>query len=81
MSDNGAVGYSTIGGMATKDEAYRKLMFHLDEARNQCLVIGHFYRTEDDNMSRLIAKGWFGVEEMLQMMQAQVREIAMRKPQ
>ena len=71
--------YARIGGIATTSEAYRLLMHHLDEARNQCLVISHLRMTEDDNASRLIAKGWAGVEEMLSMVQEQVRQIAMRK--
>ncbi len=72
--------FSTIGGVATRDEAYRKLMHHLDEARNQCLVIGHFYNTEDDNTSKLIAKSWYGIgNEMLPMMQEQIRQIMMKK--
>lgn len=79
MSNNGAAGYSTFGGTATADEAYRKLMFHLDEARNQCLVISHLRMTEDDNRSKLLAKGWAGVEEMLSMVQEQVRQIAMKR--
>ena len=73
--------FSTIGGMATKDEAYRKLQHHLEEAQNQALVIGHFFNTEDDNMSKLLAKGWYGVGEMLQMMRGQVREIMMKRMQ
>ena len=73
--------FSTIGGIATKDEAYRKLMHHLEEAQNQALVIGHFYNTEDDNVSKLLAKGWYGVGEMIQMMRRQVREIMMKRMQ
>lgn len=73
--------YGRIGGVATKDEAYRLLMEHLDNARNQCLVISHLLATEDDNRSRLLAKGWAGVEEMLTMVQTQVREIAMKRMQ
>ena len=73
--------FSTIGGVATKDEAYRKLQHHLEEAQNQALVIGHFFNTEDDNVSKLMAKGWYGVGEMLQMTRRQVREIMMRKMQ
>ena len=73
--------FSTIGGVATKDEAYRKLQHHLEEAQNQALVIGHFFNTEDDNMSKLLAKGWYGVGEMLQMMRGQVREIMMKRMQ
>ena len=73
--------FSTIGGVATKDEAYRKLMHHLEEAQNQALVIGHFYNTEDDNTAKLLAKGWYGVGEMLQMTRVQIREIMTRKMQ
>ena len=73
--------FSTIGGVATKDEAYRKLTHHLEEAQNQALVIGHFYNTEDDNMSKLLAKGWYGVGEMLQGIRRTVREIMMKRMQ
>lgn len=78
---SGEESYSRIGGIATKDEAYRLLMHHISEARNQCLVISHLLKTEDDNRSRLLAKGWAGVEEMLKMMQEQIRQIAMAKLQ
>ncbi len=71
--------FSTIGGLATKDEAYRKLQHHLSEAQNQALAIGHFFNTEDDNISKLMAKGWYGVGEMLAMVQVQVRQIMMRR--
>lgn len=73
--------FSTIGGIATKDEAYRKLEHHIDEARNQCLVISHLFNTEDDQRSKLLARGWRGVDEMLTMMQAQIRQIMMGKLQ
>ena len=71
--------FITIGGVATKDEAYRKLMHHLEEAQNQALVIGHFHQTEDSNMDKLLAKGWYGVGEMIEMMRMQIRELAMRR--
>ena len=71
--------YSTLGGTVTIDESYRLLMHHLSEARNQCLVISHLRMTDDTNQARLIAKGWTATEEMLSMMQEQIRQIAMRK--
>ncbi len=71
--------YSTFGGIPTANEAYRLLIHHIDEARNQCLVISHLRMTEDDNRSKLIAKGWAGMEEMLAMVQEQVRQIAMKR--
>lgn len=73
--------FSTIGGQVTKDEAYRKLMHHLTEAENQAYVIGHLHRTEDSNMDKLLAKGWYGVGEMLAMTRAQIRQLAMRRMQ
>jgi hypothetical protein len=73
--------FSTIGGVATKDEAYRKLMHHLEEAQNNALAIGHFHNTEDDNISKLMAKGWYGVGEMLQLTREKIRQLAMRKMQ
>lgn len=73
--------FSTIGGVATKDEAYRKLMHHLSEAENQAYAIGHFMNTEDDNMSKLQAKGWYGVGEMLKMTREKIRLLAMRRMQ
>jgi hypothetical protein len=79
MSDFKETKYAQIGGVATIEEAYRKLQWHIDEARNQCLVISHLRMAGDDNQSKLIAKGWAGMEEMLAMVQEQVRQIAMRK--
>jgi hypothetical protein len=73
--------FSTIGGIATKDEAYRKLMHHLEEAQNQALVIGHLHNTEDSAMDKLMAKGWYGVGEMLQMTREQIRQLAMKRMQ
>lgn len=73
--------FSTIGGVVTKDEAYRKLMHHLEESQNQALVIGHLLNTEDDSRSKLLARGWHGVAEMIEMMRRQVREITMARMQ
>lgn len=73
--------FSTIGGVATKDEAYRKLMHHLSEAENNANVIGHLHRTEDSNMDKLLAKGWYGVGEMLHNAREQIRRLAMSRMQ
>lgn len=74
--------FSTIGGVATKDEAYRKAMHHIEELINQCLVIGHLCNTEDDNRSKLLAKGWYGIgNEMLPMLKEQFRQLAMGRMQ
>lgn len=73
--------FSTIGGIATKDEAYRKLMHHLEEAENQALVIGHLHKTEDGAMDKLLTKGWYGVGEMLHNAREQIRRLATKRMQ
>jgi hypothetical protein len=73
--------YSRIGGVATKDEAYRLLMHHLEEAENQANIIGHLWNTEDDNPSKLLAKGWYGVGEMLHNARLQITRLAQRRMQ
>ena len=73
--------FSTIGGIATKDEAYRKLMHHIDEAINNAQVIGHLHNTEDGQMDKLMAKGWYGVGEMFVMVKEQIRQLAMKRVQ
>ena len=71
--------FSTIGGIATRDEAYRKLIHHLEEAQNQALVIGHLTNTENDQMSKLLAKGWYGIGEMLHNARLQIQRLATRR--
>lgn len=71
--------FSTLGGVATRDEAYRKLMHHLEEAQNQALVIGHLHKTEDGAMDQLMAKGWYGIGELLEQTRVKIRQLAMKR--
>lgn len=73
--------YETLGGHVTRNETYSKIIFLLDELRDQCLIMGHLHKTEDSNMDRLLAKGWYGIEEMLRMFRAQIVELAQGKLQ
>lgn len=74
--------YARIGGVATKDEAYRLLEHHLKEAANQCLVIGHLFNTEDDARSKLLAKGWYGIgNELLPGIIRQIHHLMMLRTQ
>lgn len=65
----------TIGGVATKGEAFAKLVHHLREAQEQAAVIGHLH-AEANQMDRLLAKGWLGVSEMLKMLVHNVTQMA-----
>lgn len=69
--------YSRIGGVATRDEAYRLMMYHLEEAENQANVIGHLTQTESGGT--LLAKGWYGVGEMLHNARTQIMRLAQRR--
>lgn len=71
--------YETLGGHVTRGETYSKIIFLLDELRDQCLIMGHLHKTEDSNMDPLLAKGWYGIEEMLRMFRAQIVELAQGK--
>jgi hypothetical protein len=71
--------FSTFAGVATRDEAYRKLMHHLEEAENQANVIGHLTNTETGG--GLLAKGWYGIGEMLHNARKQIMHLAMRRMQ
>jgi hypothetical protein len=71
--------FSTIGGVPTRDEAYRKLMHHLDECITQCQLIGHLHKTEAGKLDDLFAKGWYGCAEMFTMTKEQIRQLAMKR--
>lgn len=71
----------TIGGVATKGEAFSKLIHHLREAQDMAAVISHLHQTEDNAMDKLLAKGWLGVSEMIKMLVHNVTQMAMGKLQ
>lgn len=60
-----ATNFSTIGGVVTRGEAFTKLIHHVDEARDQCLVIAHLHQTEDNPKDANLAQGWRALEELL----------------
>lgn len=69
----------TIGGVATKGEAFTKLLYHLDEARDMAAVISHLHNTEDSEMDKLLARGWIGIAELLKMQREHIVKMAQRK--
>lgn len=71
----------TVGGAPTRGEAFSKLIYHLDEARDQAAIIAHLHNTEDGEMDKLMVKGWLGIAELLLGFRKKVTELAMRKMQ
>lgn len=68
--------YETLAGHVTRGETYAKIIYLVDELRDQVCVMGHLHMTEDSNADRLLAKGWFGINEMLGMLRAQLVQLA-----
>lgn len=71
--------YPTTAGIVTRGDAFSKLMHHLTEAEDMAAVIGHLYNTEDDNMSKLMAKGWIGTSGLIRRMRYTITEMAKRQ--
>ncbi len=71
--------YETIGGQVTRGETYAKLMDHLREAQECACVLAHLHNTEDNDMDKLLARGWLGVAEMFRLAQDKVTKLAMKR--
>lgn len=73
--------YETIGGHVTRGETFSKILDLIDQLRDQCAVMSHLHNTEDNDMDKLLAKGWLGVAELFRMVRFKVIELASRKMQ
>lgn len=73
--------FETEGGVVTRGMTYAKMLDHLREARDCAYVLGHLHQTEGSDMDALLAKGWRGVGEMLQLVEHKITQMAMRKMQ
>lgn len=71
----------TFGGVPTRGETYTKLMHHLAEVQELCAVMSHLHNTEDNEMDKLLAKGWLGASELFKRLQWQIRELGKGKLQ
>lgn len=68
--------FSTFGGKVTRGETFVKLLHHMDELRDQCLVMAHLHQTEGTAQDSTIASGWRGIEELLHRMRIQMTKLA-----
>jgi hypothetical protein len=76
-----ATKFETSGGTVSRGLTYAKMLDHLREARDCAHVLGHLHHTEDNDMDKLLAKGWHGVGEMLALIERKITDMAMRKMQ
>lgn len=65
----------------TRDDIFKKLLNDIRECQEGCLKIGHLHNLQDDNMEKLLAKGWHGMAELFDKMHAQVVWLAQRRTQ
>lgn len=71
----------TFGGQPTRGETYAKLIHHLREAQDMAAVMAHLHNTEGNEMDKLLARGWLGVEELIKGMTNKVTQLAMKRMQ
>lgn len=70
--------YETLMGVPTRGLTYAKLTDHLREAEDCANMMAHLHQTEGNDADKLLAKGWLGVGELLQRLNHQVTQLAMR---
>jgi len=71
----------TIGGQVTRSEVYAKLLDHVREAQDCAALMAHLHNTENNDMDKLLAKGWLAMSEMFKLTAHQVTELASNKLQ
>jgi hypothetical protein len=65
----------------TRGETYSKLLHHIREAQDQAAMMAHLHNTEGNDMDKILAKGWLGIQELLKKFAHQVTQLAMNKLQ
>lgn len=70
--------YETSAGIPTRGLTYSKLCDHLREAQDCAAMMSHLHQTEGNDMDKLLARGWLGIEELLKRLNHQVGELARR---
>ena len=81
MPRNDSVYRTTIGGQVTRGQVYAKLTDHLREAADCMAIMAHLHNTEGNDMDKVLAKGWLGVQELISRQCTQITKLAMSKLQ
>lgn len=74
-------GLPTIGGVVTRGEVFTKLLDHIRECQDLAATMAHLHNTENNDMDKLLARGWLGMSEMFKLTAHQVIELAKNKLQ
>ena len=81
MPRNDSVYRTTVGGNVSRGEVFAKLLDHLREAQDCAALMSHLHNTEGNDMDKVLAKGWLGVQELLSRQCIQITKLAMNKLQ
>lgn len=71
----------TIGGVVTRGEVYMKMLDHLRQVQDLTATMAHLHNTENNDMDKLLAKGWLGMTELFKQVEHRVTSLAMNKLQ
>lgn len=66
----------TIGGVVTKGECLTKILYHSEELENLYYTYAHLLNTEDNQIDKLLAKGWLGMGELMKLQRQKILEMA-----
>lgn len=70
---------TTIAGVPSRSIVYSKIMENIRELQDHTALMAHLHNTENNDMDKLLAKGWLGMSEMFKMMGYQITELAKNK--
>lgn len=73
--------YATTAGIPTRGDTFAKLLHHMRESQDCAAMMAHLHNTEANDMDKVLAHGWLGIEELLKRLAHQVTQLAMRKMQ
>ena len=71
--------YETTMGVPTRGGTYAKLTDHLREAQDCAAMMAHLHNTEGNDVDKVLARGWLGVEELLKRLVHQITALAANK--
>lgn len=63
-------------GIPTRSETYMQILENLIKVQEGCSMMAHLHQTEDNQMDKLLAKGWLGMAELFRKVQFKVTELA-----
>jgi hypothetical protein len=71
--------YETAAGLPTKGLLIAQILERIRYLQEDCAMYAHLLNTEDDGLSRTLARGWLGMVELLKRMEHQFIQLGKNK--